>query len=130
MYISEMHVTPIAISDPPLLNAAGLHAPYALRTIVELVSDDHIYGLGEMPGGAEMVDLLEFDPRPRPGQRSLSAKRLIPGNLQTHGTDVPTRPGGWCSGKAGRARLQCGRNSLSGSDGQGHRPAGGRSFGW
>ena len=59
MFITEMHVTPIAISDPPLLNAAGLHAPYALRTIVELVSDDHIYGLGEMPGGAEMVDLLE-----------------------------------------------------------------------
>ena len=59
MQITEMHVTPIAISDPPLLNAAGLHAPYALRTIVELVSDDHIYGLGEMPGGAEMVSLLE-----------------------------------------------------------------------
>ena len=59
MLITEMHVTPIAISDPPLLNAAGLHAPYALRTIVELVSDDHIYGLGEMPGGIEMVSLLE-----------------------------------------------------------------------
>ncbi len=59
MLITEMHVTPIAISDPPLLNAAGLHAPYALRTIVELVSDDHIYGLGEMPGGTEMVSLLE-----------------------------------------------------------------------
>ena len=59
MRISEMHITPIAISDPPLLNAAGLHAPYALRTIVELVSDDHISGLGEMPGGAEMVAALE-----------------------------------------------------------------------
>ena len=59
MQIIEMHVTPVAISDPPLLNAAGLHAPYALRTIVELVSDDHIYGLGEMPGGDEMVSLLE-----------------------------------------------------------------------
>ena len=40
MHITEMHVTPIAISDPPLLNAAGLHAPYALRTIIELITDD------------------------------------------------------------------------------------------
>jgi glucarate dehydratase len=46
-----MIVTPIAVSDPPLLNAAGLHAPYALRTIVELVTDDGLSGLGETPGG-------------------------------------------------------------------------------
>ena len=52
MKITEMHVTPIAITDPPLLNAAGLHAPYALRIIVELVTDDNIYGLGEVPGSA------------------------------------------------------------------------------
>lgn len=53
MHISNMHITPVAISDPPLLNAAGLHAPYALRLIVELVSDDGIYGLGEIPGSVE-----------------------------------------------------------------------------
>ena len=46
MKIADMHVTPIAISDPPLLNAAGLHAPYALRTIVEIVTDDGLYGSG------------------------------------------------------------------------------------
>lgn len=50
MHIAEMHITPIAISDPPLLNAAGLHAPYALRIIVELVSDCGISGLSEIPG--------------------------------------------------------------------------------
>ncbi len=59
MKIIEMHITPIALSDPPLLNAAGLHAPYALRTIVELVSDERIYGLGEVPGGAESAAALE-----------------------------------------------------------------------
>lgn len=53
MRISDMHVTPVAIGDPPLLNAAGLHAPWALRLIVELVSSDGICGLGEIPGGAE-----------------------------------------------------------------------------
>ncbi|MEQ8672421.1 MAG: enolase C-terminal domain-like protein [Aggregatilineales bacterium] len=50
MQIREMIITPIAISDPPLLNAAGLHAPYALRIIVELVTDDGLSGWGEIPG--------------------------------------------------------------------------------
>lgn len=59
MRIDEMIITPIALSDPPLLNAAGLHAPYALRVIVELVTDDHIYGLGEVPGGEDMLRALQ-----------------------------------------------------------------------
>ena len=59
MRITEFHITPIAITDPPLLNAAGLHAPYALRTVVELVTEDGISGLGEVPGGAESVAGLE-----------------------------------------------------------------------
>ncbi len=58
MHIAEMHVTPIAITDPPLLNAAGLHAPYALRTIIEIVTDDGISGLGEVPGSAETTAAL------------------------------------------------------------------------
>lgn len=59
MKISDIRVTPIAIGDPPLLNAAGLHAPYALRTIVEVVSDDGLYGLGEVPGSAAITAALE-----------------------------------------------------------------------
>ena len=54
-----MHITPIAIIDPPLLNAAGLHAPYALRIVVELVSDDNIYGLSEVPGHHDTLSALE-----------------------------------------------------------------------
>jgi glucarate dehydratase len=59
MKITEMRVTPIAIGDPPLLNAAGLHAPYALRTIIELVTDDNLYGLGEVPGNLAVTAALE-----------------------------------------------------------------------
>jgi glucarate dehydratase len=58
MKITDLRVTPIAISDPPLLNAAGLHAPYALRAIVEIVTDDNLYGLGEVPGSAGTVATL------------------------------------------------------------------------
>ena len=57
--IKEIHITPIAITDPPLLNAAGLHAPYALRTIVELVTDDHISGISEIPGNVSINADLE-----------------------------------------------------------------------
>ncbi|MBI4626131.1 MAG: glucarate dehydratase [Verrucomicrobia bacterium] len=52
MKITEMHITPIALGDPPLLNAAGLHAPYCLRTVVELQTDAGIHGLAEVPGSA------------------------------------------------------------------------------
>ena len=59
MHITDIHITPIAVGDPPLLNAAGLHAPYALRTIVEIVTNDGIYGLGEVPGSAATTASLE-----------------------------------------------------------------------
>jgi glucarate dehydratase len=57
--IREMIITPIAITDPPLLNAAGLHAPYALRTIVELITDDNISGVSEIPGNISINEALE-----------------------------------------------------------------------
>ncbi len=52
--ITEMVITPIAITDPPLLNAAGVHAPYALRTVIELVTEDGVSGISEIPGNAEI----------------------------------------------------------------------------
>src|SRR5882724_5914166 len=57
--IKEMIITPIAIVDPPLLNAAGLHAPYALRTIVELITEDNISGISEIPGNISIDAALE-----------------------------------------------------------------------
>lgn len=59
MKITDVRITPIAITDPPLLNAAGLHAPYALRTIIEIVTDDNLYGLGEVPGSVATTKALE-----------------------------------------------------------------------
>jgi glucarate dehydratase len=59
MKIVEMRVTPIAIADAPLLNIAGLHAPYALRTIVEIVSEDGITGAAETHGGQRVQAAFE-----------------------------------------------------------------------
>ncbi|MEU8386165.1 enolase C-terminal domain-like protein, partial [Streptosporangium sp. NPDC048865] len=50
MLISDIRVTPVAFRDPPLLNAAGVHQPWALRTIVEVRTDDGLSGLGETYG--------------------------------------------------------------------------------
>ena len=50
MRIADIDIAPVAVPDPPLLNAAGLHAPYALRLIIEIISADGISGFGEIPG--------------------------------------------------------------------------------
>ena len=56
--IKYFNVTPIATVDPPLLNAAGLHAPYALRIVVELITDDNITGISEIPGTLDIETAL------------------------------------------------------------------------
>jgi len=45
--IARVHVTPVAFSDPPLLNVVGVHQPWALRAIVEVHTDEGSLGLGE-----------------------------------------------------------------------------------
>ncbi|MEW6303328.1 MAG: enolase C-terminal domain-like protein [Verrucomicrobiota bacterium] len=59
MRIVEMKIHPIAIADPPIRSSYGLHAPYALRTILELKSDDGITGIAETYGGEEPAKALE-----------------------------------------------------------------------
>lgn len=58
MKIVGFHATPIAVTDPPLRNAAGLHAPYALRVVVELVTDGGVSGLSEIPGSEALLQAL------------------------------------------------------------------------
>lgn len=47
MKIQRMNVTPVALADPPLRNAPGIHEPYVNRMIIELVGEDDISGWGE-----------------------------------------------------------------------------------
>src|SRR5216684_1791059 len=58
MKIISVRVTPIAISDPPLLNASGVHEPYALRSIIEVETDNGLIGLGETYGDKPVLDGL------------------------------------------------------------------------
>ncbi|MEV0226809.1 glucarate dehydratase family protein [Streptomyces sp. NPDC050704] len=45
--ITGVTLTPVAFADPALLNAVGVHEPYAIRTIVEVHTSDGVTGLGE-----------------------------------------------------------------------------------
>ena len=47
MLIAGFRLHAIAIADPPLRSSYGLHAPYALRTIIELESDEGVIGISE-----------------------------------------------------------------------------------
>jgi len=58
--IRELIVTPIAFSDPPLLNSNGCHEPLALRIVLQLVLEDGTVGLGESPGGAARLERLRI----------------------------------------------------------------------
>lgn len=57
--ISEVVLHPIAIADGPLRSSYGRHAPYALRTIVELKTGDGLTGLAETYGGDGPLAALE-----------------------------------------------------------------------
>ncbi|WP_312886649.1 glucarate dehydratase family protein [Actinocrinis puniceicyclus] len=56
--VTAITVTPVAVKDPPLLNASGCHQPYALRSIIELHTDAGITGLSEAYGDDPTLDLL------------------------------------------------------------------------
>lgn len=45
--VARIELTPVAFADPPLLNVSGVHEPFALRTIVQMWTDDGLVGLGE-----------------------------------------------------------------------------------
>src|SRR5262245_12910702 len=59
MRISEIRLHPIAIADAPLRSSYGRHAPYALRTIVEIKTTDGITGISETYGGDGPIAALE-----------------------------------------------------------------------
>ncbi|GGF50470.1 glucarate dehydratase [Mameliella alba] len=56
--IAELRVTPIAFYDPPLLNNAGCHQPFALRSIIEVETEGGVIGLGESYGTRAVLDGL------------------------------------------------------------------------
>ena len=59
MNVARVTVTPIAIQDPPLLNVMGIHQPFALRSIIEVVSDSGLTGIAETYGDTNTLNGLK-----------------------------------------------------------------------
>ncbi len=90
MRIENLCITPIALGDPPLLNAGGLHAAYALRIVIELRTEAGVSGVSEIPGDIEVLDGLK---RAAPLLRGLSVydlhalKRVLAATLGGEGAE-------------------------------------------
>ncbi|GEB57903.1 enolase C-terminal domain-like protein [Streptomyces gardneri] len=57
LLVDEVRLTPILISDPPLLNVQGVHQPYTPRLVVEVITRGGVSGLGETYGDGVYLDL-------------------------------------------------------------------------
>ncbi|MBT2488965.1 glucarate dehydratase [Streptomyces sp. ISL-96] len=55
--ITDVRLTPVLISDPPLFNVQGVHQPYTPRLVVEVVTADGITGVGETYGDTKYLQL-------------------------------------------------------------------------
>lgn len=94
MKISSLELHSIAIADPPLRSSYGRHAPWALRTIVELKTDDGITGISEAFGGDGPRAALEAI-RPRViGMNPFRLADLHQGMLQNAAVVTGDIPGG------------------------------------
>ncbi|WP_460750842.1 glucarate dehydratase family protein [Nocardiopsis oceani] len=56
--ISRIEITPVAFSDPPLLNTVGVHEPMAIRGIVQVHTDDGLVGIGESYGDEQHLQRM------------------------------------------------------------------------
>lgn len=58
--ITGVTVTPVAFTDPPLLNTVGVHEPFALRAVLQVSTDAGVTGLGETYGDAGHLQRLRL----------------------------------------------------------------------
>src|SRR5262249_6549532 len=64
MKIVDLEPRTVAVPiEAPLRHSTGVHPGYFIRTILELVTDDGIIGLGEVGGGDQRAALLKLKPR-------------------------------------------------------------------
>ncbi|MCP4263877.1 MAG: glucarate dehydratase [Planctomycetes bacterium] len=88
MKIIDMRVHSIAIADPPLRSSYGLHAPYALRTILEIESEDGIIGITETYGGEVPARTLEAIREKVIGQNPYRLTGLLSSMVEGEGSGI------------------------------------------
>lgn len=77
----KVTVTPILISDPPLLNILDVRQPYTPRSIVETETSDGVAGIGETYGTRDHPD------------EEIAAVRALVSTFTDGGPEVTDTPG-------------------------------------
>jgi glucarate dehydratase len=72
-----MRVIPVAGRDSMLLNLSGAHAPYFTRNLVVITDDTGAVGIGEVPGGEKIREVLEESRALVEGENIASYKRIL-----------------------------------------------------
>lgn len=88
MRIADIRITPVAFPDPPLLNAMGVHEPWALRSVVEVVTDEGLTGLGESYGDLSHLNRLRAAARQLIGLEPHAHHALYAAVAASIGSDV------------------------------------------
>jgi glucarate dehydratase len=76
-HITNVVVTPVAFRDPPLLNAVGVHEPFAIRSIIEVETDGGIVGLGESYGDLGHLERLRIVGEALRGVNVFATNRML-----------------------------------------------------
>ena len=77
LLVDEVRLTPILISDPPLLNVQGVHQPYTPRLVVEVITRGGVSGLGETYGDSVYLDLARPIAEALPGRSVTDVNSLF-----------------------------------------------------
>ncbi|MEU4080780.1 glucarate dehydratase [Streptomyces venezuelae] len=90
LIVDEVRLTPILISDPPLLNVQGVHQPYTPRLVVEVLTRGGVSGLGETYGDAVYLDIAGRLAETLPGRSITDVNALfaLSESVDPHQADV------------------------------------------
>ncbi|MFD3660580.1 enolase C-terminal domain-like protein [Streptomyces sp. NPDC058659] len=77
LLVDEVRLTPILISDPPLLNVQGVHQPFTPRLVVEVITKGGVSGLGETYGDGVYLELARSIAEVLPGRAVTDVNALF-----------------------------------------------------
>ena len=75
--IKIMRVIPVAGRDSMLLNLSGAHAPYFTRNLVIIIDSAGHTGVGEVPGGERIKQVLEESRLFVEGEKIASYQKIL-----------------------------------------------------
>ncbi|NUP48286.1 MAG: glucarate dehydratase [Catenulispora sp.] len=88
LVVTGAEVVPVAVKDPPLLNASGCHEPFQLRSIIRVRTADGIVGISEAYGDDRTLELLNRVAAVLPGLDAFDLNGLTRRVVEAVGTQT------------------------------------------